>query len=284
MPRYNLTKTIYAYGIIAVLSFLSFAAPAGAVSCDPGDLLVGEDFRHIYCARVIKDQKIIYDLVKENAELAKAEALTGQEWEIRKNLIDAAGNLAKSAREYEFGGKAQITCGGKTTYVCVGKEKCYTDKEGIDCSGLAVYSLELGACFGHGFVNGVIKASAPQVAEKLRGLETDAKGQVQFFKEHHAFIPSNGEPLPGDLVFYQKALNTGALKYDHVAIYLGQLEGGSIRYIIEATRYDIRDANGDVKKHVEGLFIWEEEQKLRARVGGYGNTSLLINNLMKETP
>jgi len=199
----SLVKLIISAGTLFLLETTLTA------QCRPGWLLIGEDDQYWYCSSPARRSDVSEVLEKQNPELL------GDQWRFRKAVIEAVGSLAEAGLPYKWGGKLRVSAAGGVTYICVAESCGGESGLGIDCSGTAAYG-ELSACFIKGFFYAM---------GRMRGLESNAAGQAEYFKRQNAFRSRYATPLAGDLIFFRNtARNRNGIT--HVAIYLGTTRDG----------------------------------------------------------
>lgn len=248
-------------GLLQFATVLGFAlavtlvATSADAQCREGDYLVGEDDQYWYCAPPASDDAI-ETVLKDLDDLKKTEQseLLGEEWRLRKTVIDTAGCMARNAWQYVYGGRITVP------EICMGSRDL-----GVDCSGMVAYASRYAACAINGFYRVAFN--------KLRSLEDSAAGQANLFRVQNAFLPPDATPTAGDLIFFGATYDrNGDGKVDqgdgvtHVAIYLGTQKDGTILMI---------HASAAARKVV----ITPMPTNLIPKVVGYGNLSRLYVNL-----
>lgn len=220
--------------------------------CRPGMVLVGEDEHYWYCSAPVPAHDVREVLNKNNPELL------GNQWRFRKAILDAVASLVHEGQVYQYGGKLRVSSQGTTTYICVSEECRGSDVNGIDCSGAAAYG-ELSACFVGGFY---------RATGMLRGLETSAAEQAEFFKRHKAFRRRSETPIAGDLIFFK---NTARHRkgITHVAIYVGTTRDGRTVILHASSR--------------AGVVLFDNlASDLASKIAGYGDSSRLFMEATKN--
>jgi cell wall-associated NlpC family hydrolase len=212
------------YIIFIGLSFILWTSSANA-QCKPGDILVGEDDNNWYCqtSSTIEELKeLATDLYNYLVTGGPSEEMLGDEWRYRKAEIEATRDLAN--RGYKLGAKVHFNVEGKTYEICVADE-CKGQLNTIDCSGYVEYAAS-SACFVRAY-------STATCGKVIRGIQNNANNQMQLFKNNKVFLPKNGNPKPGDLIFLEKTYKLKDGTYpkgaSHVAIYLGKKVDGKIK-------------------------------------------------------
>jgi hypothetical protein len=247
-----------AIGGCLVFCLWGLAGIAGA-QCKPGDILVGEDAHYYYCTEGASGNDI--KGVARDLERIKNEGipeLLGEEWRVRRGVIDAMAYLTRTAT-YEFGAKMKVVCEGRESVIQM-EDKCDSGAARcIDCSGSLAFSMNRSACF----VGALYEASNVDI-KALYGM--NANDQWNFFREHRALIPKWGFPLPGDAVFFEKTQNKPGAT--HVATYLGKNPEGRILIISTS---ESKNSVRFMKILVDGDF--------GKKIIGYGNISKLHMNL-----
>lgn len=179
------TKKVLQSALAPTLAFAAFlaATPADA-QCLEGDYLVGEDDQHWYCAPPTSDdaiETVLKDL--DNLKKTGEGELLGEEWRLRKIVIDTAGCMAKNAWQYVYGSRITVP------EVCMGSRDL-----GIDCSGVVAYAARYADCAINGFYRVAFNT--------LRSLEDSAAGQADLFRAQNAFLQPGATATAGDLIFF----------------------------------------------------------------------------------
>lgn len=238
------------------LSLVLWTSSANA-QCKPGDMLVGEDENNWYCqaSNTVEELKeLATDLYNYLVTEGPSQEMLGDEWRYRKAAIEATKDLAN--RGYKFGEKLRFEAGGKPYEICVA-DKCKSQTNTIDCSGYVEYAAT-SACFVRAY-------SAATCGKGLRVLQDNADNQMRVFKKNDVFLPTDGNPKPGDLMFLEKTYKLKNGTYpkgaSHVAIYLGKKGGGKIK---------IMHAGNSKVGFTDLPSNWDN------KILGYGNISKLI--------
>jgi hypothetical protein len=241
--------------LLGGLAVAIFAPGPAQAQCRPGDVLVGEDDDYWYCAPQASSNDIDA-IVKKLIQFVDegSPQFLGEEWRLRKTVIDTAGCMARNAVAYSFGARITVP------------EQCLGRRElGIDCSGLVAYAARYSACA----INGFWRASF----NTLRALEDSAAGQAELFRKRSAFLPPTAMPTPGDTIFFAGTYdrNEDGTVDDkdgvtHVAIFLGRGADGT-DLMIHASSSATR------------VVITPMPTNLAKKVVGYGNVSRLYLNL-----
>ncbi len=229
--------------VAVLLALLGVSVPGITTSlnaqCPDGYSLAWEDADNYYCEPVASQADVLE--VPLAVALEDSEML-GKSWRFRKAIIDEMGCLVHNYAVYEYGAKP------------LPSTKCEV-VDLTDCSGAVRWANGRAACFvDH------VQASANG---PLPGLNTNANGQAAYFRAHGAWIPADGTPRPGDLMFFRVGDNI-----DHVSVYLGKKHDGTV-----------------VMVHAEGaqgrvVFTAIKPSGFYAtRLQGYGNVSLLYSKL-----
>lgn len=222
---------------------------AARAACDrnPGDYLLWEDAQRYYCATVVS-QSDVNELLNGLRALLSAPPsveLIGPRWNFRKAAIDAAGCLARNHTAYQYGAKWGLL------------DQCTSGKP-IDCSGLTEHSFR-SACLLDGFYS-----VQGDVLSVLRG--KDAAGQAKLFSDHGGWIPKDGNPMPGDAVFFcctNDAKRNAYRGITHAGIFLGRRADGTM-IVIQAVS--------------AGVKIGPLKTYLTERLVGFGNAGKLYTD------
>lgn len=233
---------------ISALICLSGTARA---QCRDDDVLVGEDEDYYYCSTIASsDDFAAMRSFLDNLLRSPTKELLGDAWRYRKALIDTVGCLARNHEPYKFGIKLTVP------------EACdKTSVKPVDCSGLVSYGARYAACFVSNVYGAAVRGFA--------ALQTDADGQADLFKQHHAFLSPSAVPSAGDFIFFEGTYDKNhdgrtdaADGITHVAIYLGRGSDGKIVMIHASSR--------------KGKVVFSKlEGQLSKKLVGYGNVSAL---------
>ena len=215
---------------------------SGTGPCRPGYDLVDEDDNYWYCEKRATDSDF-GSLQRILDRYGPDPRMVGREWRFRKALIDVMGCLAHNPAVYAWGARPHLPTPCDRVFA-------------TDCSGATSYANDVAACF----VGGV--QAAAQIG--IPGLRTTANGQANYYKRNGAWIPREGSPQPGDLMFFITGQSVPPV-VDHVGVYVGtSSDGWPIMIHAENRGHRVIFTRMDPKGYYS------------RKLTGYGNASLLM--------